>query len=127
MPDQEKIVVMACTGMGKILASVGRAAAFLAQERDPNTYILGNLPAVAAGIEDAKAAIEGKDIITLTGCTENCPEKILGRLGIPIRADIKIWEVFRDNKTFKPETRNDIGDAGLQLAGKIVEKIQMIL
>jgi len=127
MPEHKKFVVIACTGMGKILASVGRVAAFLAQERDPNKFILGNLPAIAAGIENAKSEIEGKDIITLTGCKEKCPEKILRRFSIPILADIMISEVYRENKTLKPKSRSDIGNTGLQLAEKIVEKLQKII
>ncbi len=123
----EKYVILACTGMGKILASVGRSAEFLAHEKFPDTMIVGNFPGIAAGLENDIALLKRSKIITLTGCTERCPQKIFTRLKIPLWKDLEIWEIFKKNKTLKPEIRRDIGKKGLKLAEKIVDKIMGLL
>jgi uncharacterized metal-binding protein len=121
----EKIKVAPCTGMGKVLATVARVGALLATDEGKSDELeLICTPCVAAGLPREIERIKGADVIVIDGCIDECCRKIFEENGSNIIADIKVWEVLRENKDLKPESRVKLGPKGMALAEKVAEKIK---
>jgi len=121
----EKIKVAPCTGMGKILATVARVGALLATDEGKSEDLeLICTPCVAAGLQREIERITGEDLIIIDGCIDECCRKIFEKNGANIVADIKVWEVLRENKELKPESRVKLGPKGMALAKKVAEKVK---
>jgi uncharacterized metal-binding protein len=121
----EKIKVAPCTGMGKILATVARIGALLATDEGKSEDLeLICTPCVAAGLDREVEKINGEDLIVIDGCIDECCRKIFEEKGANVVADIKVWEVLRENKELKPESRVKLGPKGMALAKKVAEKVK---
>ncbi|MFX1519345.1 MAG: putative zinc-binding protein [Promethearchaeota archaeon] len=121
----EKIKVAPCTGMGKVLATVARIGALLATDEGKSDDLeLICTPCVAAGLPREVERIKGADVIVIDGCIDECCRKIFEENGANIVADIKVWEVLRENKDLKPESRVKLGPKGMALAEKVAEKVK---
>ena len=121
----EKIKVAPCTGMGKILATVARIGALLATDEGKSEDLeLICTPCVAAGLSREVERIKGENLIVIDGCIDECCRKIFEEKGANVVADIKVWEVLRENKDLKPESRVKLGPKGMALAKKVAEKVK---
>ena len=121
----QKIMVAPCTGMGKVLATVARIGALLATDEGKSEDLeLVCTPCIAAGLSREIEQIRGKDVIIIDGCIDECCHKIFEENGAKIVADIKVWEVLRENKDLKPESRVKLGPKGMALAEKVAEKVK---
>jgi len=40
------------------------------------------------------------------------------------KKEVKVWEVLRENKKLKPESRVKLGPKGMALAKKVAEKVK---
>ena len=119
------IKVAPCTGMGKVLATVARVGALLATDEGKSDALeLICTPCVAAGLQREVERIKGSEVIVIDGCIDECCRKIFEENGAKIVADIKVWEVLRENRDLKPESRVKLGPKGMMLAEKVAEKVK---
>ena len=118
------VAVVACTGMGKALASVGRhAALLLTDDMRPNDTVNVCLPCICGKQEDAINSIETHPVLVIDGCADTCAMKLVKRIDEANVIDhLKIWRVMAKHKGLKPETRANIGPAGIELAKNVARE-----
>lgn len=73
-----KIAVMPCTGIGQVLGTITRQAAYkLCEELRPNTTLLLCLPALVRGVQEDIDMIENGPVLLIEGCKDRCAEAAL--------------------------------------------------
>ncbi|MGV9203890.1 MAG: putative zinc-binding protein [Promethearchaeia archaeon] len=124
----EKFAIVACTGMGKILASVGRyAALYLTSTLRPDETINICFPCTVSNDEESLELIRTHPVIIIDGCIETCGRKIISKLNSNVIAHLKVWEILGEHRDLKPESRVDIGEKGRKLAVIIAEEITKLI
>jgi len=126
MPN--KVGIIACTGMGKALASVSRyAAIYLTTTLRPNDTISISFPRIVAGDDESLKLLKNHPVIMIDGCSETCGKKILTKLKSNIIGHLKVFQILGKNKGLTPDSRVNIGEKGIQLAKKIAEEASIII
>jgi len=124
----KKVAIVACTGMGKALASVGRyAALYLTEKLRPDDTINVCFPCTVSDEEESLEILEKHSAIIIDGCAEICGEKILSKLNANVIKHLKVWQILGKHRDLKPESRVDIGEKGRKLGVIIAEEIADII
>ena len=124
----EKVAIVACTGMGKALASVSRyAALYLTSNLRPEDTINVCFPCTVSDDEGSLKLVEKNPVIIIDGCAEMCGKNILSKLNSKIIAHLKVWYFLGKHRDLKPESRVDIGEKGKKLAMLMAEDIAAII
>ena len=119
----EKVAIVACTGMGKALASVGRyAALYLTTILRPESTVNVCFPCVTAADDASLELLHQYPAIIIDGCAQTCGSKILAQLGINVIAHLKVWQLMAKYRGLKPDSRVKIGENGKELAKHIAEE-----
>jgi len=112
-----QIGIAPCTGMGKALGSVSRYAAhYLAEKIDGEIIDIVKISAK----DKEKLALLNRPIIVFTGCTENCAQKIIEKANGKVVSNIKLWKIL--TRQTAPDSREDIGEKGKELAKEAAAK-----
>lgn len=124
----QKIAIVACTGMGKALASIGRyAAIYLTSTLRPEDTINVCFPCIVADEEESLNLIKDLPVIIIDGCSETCGKKILSKLNSNIIGHLKVWQILGNYKDLKPDSKVNIGEKGIKLARIIAEQASKII
>jgi uncharacterized metal-binding protein len=124
----KKVGIIACTGMGKALASVGRyAALYLTTTLRPNDTINICFPCIVSEDDESLELLKNHPIIMIDGCSETCGKKILSKLNSNVIGHLKVWQLLGKYKGLIPDSRVNIGEKGVQLAKKIAEEASIII
>ncbi|NHI91070.1 MAG: hypothetical protein EAX96_01120 [Candidatus Lokiarchaeota archaeon] len=124
----DKVAIVACTGMGKALASVGRhAAIYLTTELRPVDTINVCFPCTVAEDDESFNLLKKYPVIIIDGCSETCGNKILSKLNSNVIAHLKVWQILGKYRDLKPDNRVRIGEKGIELAKKIAEEAAKII
>ena len=124
----EKVGIIACTGMGKALASVGRYTAFyLTTKLRPNDTINICFPCIVSEDNESLKLLASYPIIIIDGCSETCGKKILTKLNSNIIGHLKVWQILGRNKELKPDSRVNIGEKGIKLAKLIAQEASNLI
>ena len=124
----EKVGIIACTGMGKALASVGRyAALYLTTTLRPNDTVNICFPCLVSEDDESLKLLKEHPIILIDGCSETCGRKILTKLNSNIIGHLKVWQILGKNKGLIPDSRVNIGEKGIKLAKIIAQEASNII
>lgn len=124
----EKVGIVACTGMGKALASVGRyAALYLTTTLRPNDTINICFPCVVSGDDESLKLVANHPVIIIDGCSETCGKKILAKLNSNVIGHLKVWQFLGRNKELLPDSRVNIGEKGMKLAKLIAQEASNLI
>jgi uncharacterized metal-binding protein len=112
-----RICVVPCSGIGKSYGSVTREAAYVVvEELRPGTAQIVPLSLLVLGDEDAQAAVRAAQVITLDGCKLACASVNVRQAGGTVAKDFTVLDVFRRNKTLKPQGISELNGGGEALA-----------
>jgi uncharacterized metal-binding protein len=126
MPN--KVGIIACTGMGKALASVSQyAAIYLTNTLRPNDTINISFPRIVSGDDESLKLLKNHPVIMIDGCSETCGKKILSKLNSNVIGHLKVFQILGKYKGLTPDSRVNIGEKGIQLAKKIAEEASIII
>ncbi|MEM3564224.1 MAG: putative zinc-binding protein [Candidatus Jordarchaeaceae archaeon] len=130
MPIRQKIGIIACSGEDLVEGTLSRVAARIVVEklRPQNTVILCQ-PLFIAGGPDRLGGNEEREFvkthptITVEGCEEECARIAVENYSGPVAATIRVKEIMEKYPDLVPTSREDLGEAGYELAHKIAEEI----
>ncbi|MEM2135469.1 MAG: putative zinc-binding protein [Candidatus Jordarchaeaceae archaeon] len=130
MPIRQKIGIIACSGEDLVEGTLSRVAARIVVEklRPQNTVILCQ-PLFIAGGPDRLGGNEEREFvkthptITVEGCEEECARIAVENCSGPVAATIRVKEIMEKYPDLVPTSREDLGEAGYELAHKIAEEI----
>lgn len=130
MSVKPKIGIIACSGENEIGGTLSRAAARIVVEklRPDNTVILCQPLFMAGGLErhggqEERDFAKTHPTITIEGCQEECAKIAVSNYSGTPAAVIFVQEIMAKYPELQPESKRDLGGAGLKLAEKIAEKI----
>lgn len=122
--NEERIVIVPCSGIGKAFGTVSREAAYeVCDELRPDATRLVALSKLVLGEEEARERVRAGPAITIDGCKLMCAAKLVGQSGGTIVRKVEVLNVYRHHKDLKPDGIAELNDAGKQLARVMAEEI----
>ncbi len=124
MTNKKQVVVLPCSGIGKVYGSVGREAAYeLVESLRPRVAVTTCLPLLMIEDPDAKKLVTENPVITLDGCPFDCARKNVESLGVTVSKAHRAIDFYKNHKDLKPEGIVELNDAGQQLAALAAQEI----
>ncbi len=119
----ERVIIVPCSGIGKTYGTVTREAAYVvAEELRTETTTIVPLSLLVLGDEEARAAVQGAQVITMDGCKLACATLNVRQAGGAVAKDFTVLDVFRRNKALKPQGISELNDGGLALARALADE-----
>lgn len=120
----ERVIIVPCSGIGKTYGTVTREAAYqVAEELRPETTTIVPLSLLVLGDEGARAAVQDAQVITMDGCKLACATLNVRQAGGAVAKDFTVLDVFRRNKTLKPQGISELNAGGLALARALADEV----
>ncbi|HLX59828.1 MAG TPA: putative zinc-binding protein [Planctomycetota bacterium] len=119
----KKTVLAPCMGVGKIVASVTRRAAYLIHAQCPEDVELLSIPALLAGDAHERALIRDHPAIIIDGCALRCTAHIFRQFGVDAAAKIEVNQVMKEKKIGPGKTRKELEETGKRLSDFTAEKV----
>ena len=124
MSEQERVVIVPCSGIGKTYGSVSREAAYqVVEELRPGESQLVALSMLVMGDDAARAAVAGSPAITIDGCKLACARKMVQESGGTVAEEFAVLDVYRRYRQFKPKGIAELNEGGQQLAQALAEEV----
>lgn len=125
-----KVMVIPCSGMGKVYGLIGRESALKTIGDCPNEATTMCLAYIVTGDDEANERIIGKKCITIDGCPAMCAATSVEHAGGIVKEKVRIVDTFRKHKGAKPGTATELTDEGWmiadEIAGEISEKVKVL-
>ncbi len=120
----DRVIIVPCSGIGKSYGTVTREAAYqVAEDLRPETTAIVPLSLLVLGDEEARAAVQDAQVITLDGCKLACATVNVRAAGGAVARDFTVLDVFRRNRAFKPQGISELNDGGLALARALADEV----
>jgi hypothetical protein len=132
MNFMSKVVIVPCSGIGKVYGLMAREAALkVTDELNPEQTRTVCLAHIVTGDEEAKEKIEGLPCITIDGCPKLCAAKSAEQAGGLVKAQYRSVDEMREHRGEDPGTPAVLSDAGWnmvdELSKKIIDKVDEII
>jgi uncharacterized metal-binding protein len=122
--DNDRVLIVACSGIGKAFGSVGREATYVVVEElrpeETDTVCLARL---TLDDEESHGLVRGRQTIAIDGCPKACARISIEQAGGTPGATFRVFDVFRAHKELRVAQVSDIGDNGRELARILAEEI----
>ena len=123
-PDERRVMVVPCSGIGKSYGTVSREAAYeVTEDLRPGSTGSVALSLLVLGDEEARAAVGSHPTITIDGCKLGCAAKMVHESGAPAAQEFAVLDVYRRHREFKPQGIAELNEGGRQLAHALAEEI----
>ena len=120
----ERVIIVPCSGIGKTYGTVTREAAYVvAEDLRAETTTIVPLSLLVLGDEEARAAVQDAQVITMDGCKLACATLNVRQAGGTVAKDFTVLDVFRRNKALKPQGISELNDGGLALARALADEV----
>jgi len=129
---RHKVVIIPCSGIGKSLGTVGRAATYKVTDHlRPEQTRTACLALLTVGDSEALKLVKENPCIAIDGCTAQCSKKNIEASKGNLSHSIVVTDVLRHNRALKPEGVIELNAEGEKLAEVIArslaEKVDEIL
>ena len=120
----ERVIIVPCSGIGKTYGTVTREAAYVvAEDLRPETTTIVPLSLLVLGDEEARAAVQDAQVITMDGCSLACATLNVRQAGGAVAKDFTVLDAFRRNKALKPKGISELNDGGQALAPALADEV----
>ncbi len=128
MSDDQRVVIVPCSGIGKTYGSVSREAAYaVTEDLRPTGTQLVPLSLLVLGDEQARTVVANAPAITIDGCKLACATKMVKDSGGEVIQDYAVLDVYRRHKQFKPQGIAELNEGGQQLARALAQEIVSVV
>lgn len=115
--EQQIVVIVPCSGIGKSFGSVSREAAYeVCENLRPTDTRLVALSKLVLGDRAAGEIVAQHPTVTIDGCKQMCAAKMVKQSGGNIAREATVLDAFRQHKELKPEGIAELNEAGIKLA-----------
>lgn len=122
--DDDKVLIIPCSGIGKAFGSVGREAMYMvAEELRPEETETLCLSLLTLGDEEAKDRVRNHPVITIDGCGQACSELNVKGVGGRSEANFRVIDTYREHRELKVKSVLHLGEAGRKLARILAEQV----
>ena len=124
----KNVVIVPCSGIGKTYGTVSREAAYeVVEDLRPDETQLVALSMLVLGDESAREAVANSPAITIDGCKLACASKMVQESGGTVAQEFAVLDVFRRNRTLKPQGIAELNEGGLLLARALAEEVTAVV
>lgn len=121
---ERKIIVMPCSGIGKVHGLITREATYaVTDELAPANAEVLCLALLVSGDEEALARIREADCIAVDGCPKLCAAKNVEMAGGSVVRSIRVVDSFRNHRGAEPGTATALADDGWTIVREIAGDI----
>jgi len=122
--DDDKVLIIPCSGIGRAFGSVGREATYMVvEEMRPGEADTLCLSLLTMGDEEAKQRVRKHQVITVDGCHKACAEGNVISAGGRSAANFKVVDTYREHRELKVKSVLHLGEPGRKLARFLAEKV----
>ncbi len=123
-----KVVVLACSGIGKVYGAIARETLYELMERvRPGVVVTACLPLLMIEDPDAVKLVTDNPVITLDGCPKSCSLKNLEAHGVKADRTFQAIKFYTAHKELKPDGIVDLDENGRKLAAMAADEIAHIV
>ena len=120
----KRVIIVPCSGIGKSYGTVTREAAYVVNEAlRPEATTIVPLSLLVLGDEEARAAVQDGDVITLDGCKLACATVNVQQAGGALAGEFTVLDCYRRHKDCKPQGIAELNEGGLALARALAEEV----
>jgi uncharacterized metal-binding protein len=124
MSDDQRVMILPCSGIGKAYGSVGREAMYrVLEDLRPNETQTVCLSLLTLGDEQAMARVRNARVITIDGCPFKCAQVNVEHAGGRNAAVFRVFDVYRAHKELKVHSVSELGENGERMAQILAEEI----
>jgi|WetSurMetagenome_2_1015567.scaffolds.fasta_scaffold64218_2 uncharacterized metal-binding protein len=120
--ETEKVLVFACSGVGKVHGLMSREAAYLvADELAPADTDVACLALLVKGDEETVAAVQARPCITIDGCGKACAKTNVEIAGGEVAQALQVGRFLTAHRGAQPGNGSELTDEGWSIAREIAE------
>ena len=113
----KKVVVLPCSGIGKVFGALARETAYELVERvRPGVATTTCLPLLVINDPEAVAKVKENPVITIDGCPKECARKSVEAAGGRVAKAHEAIKFYKEHKDLKPEGVAEVNETGRKLA-----------
>ncbi len=122
--SNNKVVVLACSGIGKAFGALGREIAYELVERlRPGVAVTTCRPLLMIEDVDAKKLVTENSVISIDGCPLDCARKSVESIGVTVSKPYRAINFYKAHKDLKPEGIVELNEAGQKLAAMAADEL----
>ncbi len=122
--DDEKILIISCSGVGKAFGMASREAMYtVVEDLRPTVTDTLCLSLLTMGDEDARARVRAQAAITIDGCPKLCARTNVEASGGHPAAGFRVVDTYRRLRDLKPQSIALPDEAGRQRARALAEQV----
>lgn len=120
----KKVVVLACSGIGKVYGAIARETTYELMDRvRPGVVVTTCLPLLVIEDPDAKQLVTDNPVITIDGCPKSCAQKSVEALGVKVAKTYQAINFYKEHKELKPEGIAELDENGKKLAALAADEL----
>ncbi|MGB9803772.1 MAG: putative zinc-binding protein [Caldanaerobacter sp.] len=120
-----KVMVIPCSGIGKVMGLVAREAALkVTTELCPDEAETLCLAHIVTGDKEVRDKIEGASCISIDGCPKLCAAKNVEMAGGIIKRGFRTVDIFKEHKGAKAGDATALTDEGWQMVDELANKVK---
>ena len=122
--DEKPVLVIPCSGIGKVHGLISREATYLVtDELAPEQTDTICLALLVKGDAEALEAVNAQICITIDGCPKACAEKNVKIAGGRAAKAVQVTEALKEHHGAKPGSATDLTDEGWTIAREIAATV----
>jgi len=122
--DCDKVLVIPCSGVGKVHGLISRESAYLATDElaSDDTGVVC-LALLVREDEEAMAKVRAHPCITVDGCGKACAQKNVEIAGGQVAKAFQVAAALRNHQGTQPGTGSELTDEGWAICREIAEAV----
>jgi len=123
-----KVVVLACSGIGKVYGAIARETTYELMDRvRPGVVVTTCLPLLVIEDSDAKKLITDNPVITIDGCPKSCAHKSVEAQGVKPARTYQAINFYKAHKELKPDGIAELDENGRKLAAIAADELAQVV
>lgn len=122
---ENKIAVLPCTGIGQVVGTIARQAAYrVCEDLRPKDAVLVCLPALVKGVQEDIDMIRMCPVVVIEGCRECCAGYALKLQGGEASAVVSVPESIKGKRmVLKRDARRQLSEYELEAVELVSERV----
>ena len=120
--DTSKVLVIPCSGIGKVQGLMTREVTYSVVDNHAaaDTVCLALL---VSGDEEATSKVRSRNCITVDGCPKLCAQKNVELAGGRIAKSIRIVDAFKNHRGVEPGTATSLSSGGWTIVEEVAAEL----
>ncbi len=124
----KKVVVLPCSGIGKVYGAVARETVFeLTGRVRPGVAVTTCLSLLVIEDPDAIKLVTDNPVITIDGCVKSCAHKCVEAQGVKPARSCQAIEFHKAHKELKPDGIAELDENGRKLAALAADGLARVV